>query len=47
MGGIIGGIIGLIFWRVWCEIMVVLFRIHDDLRKVAKNTTPGGLSANP
>jgi hypothetical protein len=40
--GIIGAIIGLILWRVWCEIMLVLFRVHEDLRQIARNTTPVG-----
>ena len=38
--GLIGAAIGLIFWRVWCEVMIILFRIHGDLSQIARNTTP-------
>jgi Domain of unknown function (DUF4282) len=37
---LIGGLIGLIFWRVWCEVMIILFRIHGDLAQIARNTAP-------
>ena len=40
LGGLIAGAIGLIFWRVWCEVMIILFRIHGDLAQIARNTTP-------
>lgn len=38
--GLIGAAIGLVLWRVWCEVMLILFRIHDDLAQIARNTTP-------
>lgn len=27
-------VLGPIFWRVYCEIMLVLFRINDNLRTI-------------
>ena len=27
-------LLGPIFWRMWCEIMLVMFRILDELRKI-------------
>jgi Domain of unknown function (DUF4282) len=47
IGALIGGVIGLVFWRVWCEIMLILFRIHDDLKVIARNTTPAGSAPRP
>lgn len=40
--GLIGAAIGLVLWRVWCEVMLILFRIHDDLAQIARNTAPSG-----
>lgn len=42
VASLIGGAIGLVLWRVWCEVMLILFRIHDDLRQIARNTAPSG-----
>ena len=46
VGALIGGVIGLVVWRVWCEVMLILFRIHSDLGQIARNTAPSG-SATP
>lgn len=27
-------LLGPIFWRMWCELMLVTFRILDELRKI-------------
>jgi hypothetical protein len=40
--GLVGAAIGLVLWRVWCEVMLILFRIHDDLSQIARNTAPAG-----
>ncbi|WP_250657529.1 DUF4282 domain-containing protein [Alkalimarinus coralli] len=32
LGMIIGGAIGS---RIWCELLIVLFKIHENLQKVA------------
>lgn len=33
LGIIIGGAIGA---RIWCELLIVLFKIHDNLKKIAE-----------
>lgn len=33
-------ILGPIGVRVYCEILIVFFRIHDTLRQIERNTTP-------
>ena len=40
--GFIGAAIGLVLWRVWCEVMLILFRIHGDLAQIVRNTAPAG-----
>ncbi|HXQ51489.1 MAG TPA: DUF4282 domain-containing protein [Stellaceae bacterium] len=45
--GIIVGAISLVLWRVWCEVMLILFRIHADLGQIARNTAPQPGSAPP
>lgn len=32
LGIIIGGAIGV---RIWCELLIVLFKIHENLQKIA------------
>ena len=27
---------GAVFARIWCELMIVLFKIHENLKKVAE-----------
>lgn len=37
-GILVGGAIGA---RIWCELMIVLFKIHENLQKIAnKSDTP-------
>jgi len=32
--GLIYLLLGPIFWRVWCEWMLVMFRIHEELKLI-------------
>ncbi len=32
LGMLIGGVIGT---RIWCELLIVLFKIHENLNKIA------------
>ncbi|BAZ94887.1 translation initiation factor [Thiohalobacter thiocyanaticus] len=40
-GGFLGGIAmivgGAIGARIWCELLIVLFKIHDNIKRVAQN----------
>jgi Domain of unknown function (DUF4282) len=33
--GIVGIVVGVIFARIWCELLIVLFKIHDNVHKIA------------
>ena len=46
IAGLIGGVIGLILWRVACEVMLLLFRIHAQLGDIARNTA-GAAASRP
>jgi xanthine/uracil permease len=35
LGIMIGGAIGS---RIWCELLIVLFKIHDNLQKIANKS---------
>lgn len=37
IGGIIWGFVALILARVWLEIVIVFFHIHDDTKAIAKS----------
>ncbi|MDP4528790.1 DUF4282 domain-containing protein [Alkalimonas delamerensis] len=37
LGILIFGAIGV---RIWCELLIVLFKIHENLRKVAEKDQP-------
>ena len=41
-GGFFGGllflVLGNVFWRLWCEFFIVLFRINNTLTKIEDNT---------
>ena len=32
IGTLIGMIIGMIFWRLYCELIIVIFKINDNLQ---------------
>jgi len=38
VGGIVAGAVGLILWRVACEMMLIMFRIHAQLADIIRNT---------
>ena len=38
-GGLIGGALALVYFRVICELLVLYFKIHGDVRKIRNNTT--------
>ena len=38
--GVVYLILGPILWRVWCEIMILLFRISETLTDIRNNTRP-------
>lgn len=42
IGGVVAAVIGFIFWRVYCELILVVFRIHGQLGEIVRNT-----AANP
>jgi hypothetical protein len=38
LGAIIGVIVGLFVWRVYCELIMLWFKIHDELAGIRQNT---------
>ena len=44
-GGAFTGVVILVFgnilWRIWCELIIVFFRINSTLNNVDDNTKPG------
>lgn len=38
LGGLIFLVLGNIFWRMWCEFILVLFRINKNIQDVERNT---------
>ena len=38
-GGLIGGAIMLVFFRVWCEILILFFKMRSDIQQIQKDTT--------
>ena len=41
LGGLLILVLGPLFVRIYCELLIVIFRIHDSLRAVERNTAPG------
>ncbi len=35
---IVGGIVFLFVWRIWCEMVILAFKIYDELAIIAANT---------
>lgn len=52
-GAILSGLFGLLFWRLVCELWVVIFGIHDrlgqlrDLTSASSNAAPAASSDTP
>ena len=38
LSGLVFLVIGNVFWRMWCEFMLVVFRINKSLQNIDKNT---------
>ena len=36
--GLIGGAIALVYFRVLCELMVLFFKMHEELKQIRTNT---------
>ncbi|MCL2580414.1 MAG: DUF4282 domain-containing protein [Oscillospiraceae bacterium] len=36
--GLIGGALGLVYFRVICEVMILFFKMHKDIKQVRENT---------
>lgn len=45
--GLVYLVLGPILVRVYCELIIVLFRMHDALREIRDNTSMGGRPAPP
>jgi Domain of unknown function (DUF4282) len=39
---ILGGIVFLFVWRMWCELIILSFKIYDELCMIASNTRRQG-----
>jgi hypothetical protein len=40
VAGLLLIVLGPLFVRIYCELLIVIFRIHDSLRAVERNTAP-------
>ena len=40
LAGVASLILGPLFVRVWCELIIILFRVHDRLGEIRDNTSP-------
>jgi hypothetical protein len=38
IGALLGIALGLFFWRVYCELIMLWFKIHDELTGIRQNT---------
>ena len=36
IGGLFTIILGAVFARIWCELLIVLFKINDNIRRLAE-----------
>ena len=34
VGLLVGSVIGVLFWRVWCELLIIAFNIYDVLKDI-------------
>ncbi|MGC9456262.1 MAG: DUF4282 domain-containing protein [Halothiobacillaceae bacterium] len=42
LSGLVGILIGTVLVRVWCELMIVIFKINDNLRRMVDRDMPTG-----
>lgn len=35
LAGVVAFIAGAIGWRIWCELMIVLFKINQNIQRIA------------
>jgi len=38
LGGLLGIVVGLLVWRIYCELMLILFKIYERLGEISNNT---------
>lgn len=36
--GVLGLLVGLLVWRIYCELMLILFKIHERLGEISDKT---------
>ena len=37
---LVGGFVGLVLWRIYCEIIMMFFRINENLQAIRDSNTP-------
>ncbi len=40
IAGLIGIVVGLLFARIWCELLIVLFKMNDALQAIRSRGAP-------
>ena len=35
-GGLVYLVVGVVFLRIWCELLIVMFKIHENLRALVE-----------
>lgn len=43
LAGLLAIVLGAIGVRVWCELLIVMFKIHENIKKIAERTDSGAL----
>ncbi|MEA5445007.1 DUF4282 domain-containing protein [Gammaproteobacteria bacterium AB-CW1] len=38
LGGLVAIVVGLLVWRIYCELMLILFKIHERLTEISDKT---------
>jgi hypothetical protein len=39
LGGLVTLVLGPLFWRIYCELLIVIFRIHESLNELTESKT--------
>ncbi len=42
-GGLVGIVLGVLFTRIGCELMIVAFKMNDALQAIRKSSEPGAV----